>query len=244
MPAHRRVGTVLAGLLLLIAGPAMPGASPPGLVARPVLLELFTSESCSSCPPADRYLGELAQRPGLIALSFHVNYWNHLDWVDASSSPLYTARQRDYAARLGSSMYTPQLVIDGRAEAIGSQRGAVEAALRKARDGALGLPLQIARQQDRLKWSLGAAVPGRLEGPGRIQLLAIVPRVEQAVRSGENAGRRLVSHRVVRSLRTLGEWTGVALNGTDALRAEEREGPLVMLVQDREGHVIALASLP
>src|ERR1041384_1895274 len=89
----------------------------------PVVVELFTSQGCNSCPPADALLGELAQRPDLVALAFHVDYWNYIGWQDPFSSPEATKRQRDYAQSLGlSSVYTPEMVIDGSFDIVGLDR--------------------------------------------------------------------------------------------------------------------------
>ena len=108
---------------------------PPARAAeRPIVVELFTSEGCSSCPPADALLGELATRPNVLALSFHVDYWDRLGWKDPFSSPEATARQQHYARLLGlDTVYTPQIVVDGSWEAVGSDQAAVERALDQAR---------------------------------------------------------------------------------------------------------------
>src|SRR6059036_991639 len=104
-------------------------AAAPGRAADnrpPVVVELFTSEGCSSCPPADAFLGELAQRPDIVALAFHVDYWDYIGWKDPYASPLTTQRQHDYAAALHLHMvYTPQMVVDGRADVVGSERSDV-----------------------------------------------------------------------------------------------------------------------
>src|SRR6202163_2652786 len=119
----------LAALLLGLAVAATPAAADP----RPVVVELFTSQGCSSCPPADALLGELAQRGDVLALGFHISYWDGLGWKDPSSRQSSTDRQRAYARLLGrGQVYTPQMVVEGRSEMVGSDRGAVLAALRDA----------------------------------------------------------------------------------------------------------------
>src|SRR5271169_3162894 len=101
---------------------------------RPIVVELFTSEGCSSCPPADALLAELAGRPDVLALSFHVDYWDRLGWKDPFSSPDATRRQHGYADLLGlATVYTPQMIVDGRWQAVGSDRSEVERALGSAR---------------------------------------------------------------------------------------------------------------
>src|SRR5437764_7545823 len=121
-------------LLAIFAAGALTASNGAAAETRPVVIELFTSQGCSSCPPADRLLGELAQRPDVIALGFHIDYWDHLGWKDPLSSPAATRRQRDYALQFGRmQIYTPQLVVDGTGEAVGSDRAAVLAALRQAK---------------------------------------------------------------------------------------------------------------
>src|SRR5579863_6180669 len=100
-------------------------ATPAGAAPRPVVVELFTSQGCSSCPPADALLAELAKQDGVIALGFHISYWNGLGWKDPLSSEASTDRQKAYAGRFnGGQVYTPQIVVDGTAEMIGSDRAA------------------------------------------------------------------------------------------------------------------------
>src|SRR2546430_9680821 len=108
---------------------------------RPIVVELFTSEGCSSCPPADALLAELAGRPDVLALSFHVDYWDRLGWKDPFSSPDATRRQHGYAEPFGiSTGYTPQMVVDGRWQAVGSDRSEVEQALGSAPRSRGGAP--------------------------------------------------------------------------------------------------------
>src|SRR5271170_1584198 len=111
-----RVAIFMTGVLMLISSGVR--AEP-----RPAVVELFTSEGCSSCPPAETYVGELAQRPGVLALSFHVDYWDDLGWRDRFGIPEATPRQRAYARAMSlSSVYTPQVVIDGHEDFVGSDR--------------------------------------------------------------------------------------------------------------------------
>ncbi len=169
----------------------------------PVVLELFTSEGCSSCPPAERYLGVLSRRPGVIALAFHVDYWDRFGWHDRFSSSLATERQRAYAAALSADVYTPALVVNGARIMVGSDRDEVEGAIRMVPPASV--PVAIIRQGDRLLVSIG---PG--EGKGDVWLATYDPEATTPVAGGENAGRRLVEYRIVRRFEKLGAWTGAA----------------------------------
>src|SRR5436190_8037368 len=140
----------IAALLCGLAVAAMPAGAEP----RPAVVELFTSQGCSSCPPADALLGELARRGDVVALGFHISYWDRLGWKDPLSSEASTARQRDYARRFhGGQVYTPQIVVDGTSEMVGSDRDAVLAALGAARPEAVA-PVSFAA--DRRSVSIGA----------------------------------------------------------------------------------------
>src|SRR5712671_6375700 len=123
----------LAALLLGLAVTATPAAADP----RPVVVELFTSQGCSSCPPADALLGELAKKGEVLALGFHISYWDSLGWRDPRSSKSSTERQKAYARRFSDGrVYTPQIVVDGSSEMVGSDREAVLDAVRAARPAA------------------------------------------------------------------------------------------------------------
>src|SRR5215207_2954450 len=124
----RRTAVILGLLPCVLAAAGAPHAE-----TRPVVVELFTSQSCSSCPPADALLRELAGRADVIALGFHISYWDRLGWKDPLSNPASTERQKAYARRLSGQIYTPQIVVDGTGEAVGTDRDAVFAALRAAR---------------------------------------------------------------------------------------------------------------
>jgi hypothetical protein len=131
----------------LLLGALFAGASVAAAAPRPAVVELYTSEGCSSCPPAEAYIGELTQRRGVLALSFHVDYWDNLGWPDRYALPDAVSRQRGYAKVLGnSSVYTPQVVIDGRGDFVGSDRKAIDRALAAARDTVV--PIELGASDD------------------------------------------------------------------------------------------------
>lgn len=189
--------------------PAKPTAVAP--VPSPVVVvELFTSEGCSSCPPADALLGALAQRDDVLALSFHVDYWNDLGWRDPYSDAAISERQRAYG-HLDGRVYTPQMVVNGMVGFVGSRRGQAEAEIARALDAPLPIPvaLDVQPAADAL-----AATYTVSEAPEEAVLhLALVQRAaEQPVRRGENRGRTLQHANVVRHFET-----GPAASGTATL---------------------------
>src|SRR5580704_12689799 len=196
------VDATVAGALLLALVLSAPAAM--AEEGRPAVVELFTSQGCSSCPPADALLGELARRQDVVALGFHISYWNDLGWKDPLSSPRWTDRQRAYAGWLGSGqVYTPQLVLDGVRNIVGSDRAGVLAALREARPEAIA-PTSFAA--DRRSVTIGpAATPG---AAGTVLLVRFVERRTTHVDAGENARRTLDDSNGVESLETLGSWDG------------------------------------
>jgi hypothetical protein len=191
-----------------------------------VVIELFTSQGCSSCPPADALLPELAAEPGVIALAFHVDYWDGLGWKDAFSSPRWTARQAAYAERLGAGPYTPQLVVDGRTHVVGSDRTRARAAMAAAaREPGVPVTVRATRARGVVKVSYDAGQ----ERSDRIMSVALTEDglVTQVAR-GENAGRLLRADHVVRAFET-------ATGGAVTIPVEPGWGKLraVVLVQDR-----------
>nr|WP_147024517.1 DUF1223 domain-containing protein [Methylobacterium oxalidis] len=223
---------LLAAALLPALLPALVAAAP-----RPVVVELFTSQSCSSCPPAEALLGELAgEGRDLLPLAFHVTYWNRLNWRDTFSLPEATERQRAYAERLGDTPFTPQLVVDGRRSVVGSRREAVAAAIGQARaERQEGAPVSVIRDGSRLDIRLGAGT-----GAGRIVLIEFDPRHETAVARGENAGRTVVQANVVRSVRDLGAWTGAAQSLSESPAAGSEAA---VIVQAADGRILGAARL-
>jgi hypothetical protein len=227
-----RLGALLTGLLLAVPGQAAP--------SRPVLIELFTSQGCDSCPPAEALLGELAQRPGVFALAWHVDYWDGLGWKDKFSSALATHRQYDYARRLGlDNVYTPQLVIDGVAETVGSDAHAADAAIAAAAARPIeGPSLTLAAGAD---GPAQIAVGAGPKSPASVWLIGYDRRQTTAVGRGENAGRSLTEYQVVRRATRLGAWAGEA--ATLPLPDKEGEAELVVVEPDAPGPMLALLDL-
>jgi len=220
----------------LIAAAFATGIAPVARAAQhPVVLELFTSQGCSSCPPADALLGQLAQRPTVIALAWHVDYWDHLGWRDRFASGTATARQRAYARQVGSGVFTPALVVDGANVVIGSERAAVEAAIQAA--DALPVVLELKRSGDAVVVEVGTA-------PGPVRALRIVYDPEHAtdVAAGENDGERLREYRIVREVETLADWDGAERRFT-ASPPGAGQGQVV-LVQTPQLRILGAADLP
>jgi hypothetical protein len=169
----------------------------------PVVVELFTSQGCSSCPPANANLAALADRPNVLALSFGVTYWDYLGWKDSFAQPAFTDRQRAYERPLGhDGPFTPQIVVDGSADTVGNERSEIEKLI-AASHRAPAPRLHLAANTLTID-----AAPARAAD---VWLVRYDPRIENVpVSRGENAGRTLPHKNVVRSLTRIGTWNGAA----------------------------------
>jgi hypothetical protein len=175
------------------------------------VVELFTSQGCSSCPPADKLLAELAGDPSLIAISVPIDYWDYLGWKDTLADPRNTARQKAYAhVRGDGQVYTPQAVVNGSIHALGSDKAAIEHAIDKTRgNGAVSLvPVSLAFAEGRINLSL----PQAADGPASAEawLCGLIKTATIAIARGENKGRTVTYHNLVRRWVKLGDWTGRA----------------------------------
>ena len=197
--------TIAIALGGLVAGGLAPTA--PAQAETRAVMELFTSQGCSSCPPADKLLGQYADSKDILALSFNVDYWDYLGWKDTLASPDNTERQRNYAqARGDGQVYTPQIVVDGRTHVVGSNQSQVEAALAKYPNG---LPVSLSLS------STGDAITVKISGAADTQMphatlwLVMYERsVTQPIERGENSGRTITYTNVVRKLRPIAMWKG------------------------------------
>jgi hypothetical protein len=225
----------IACLALLLA--ALP-AGPTMAQGSPVVVELFTSQGCSSCPPADAFLTDLAkQAKGVLPLAFHVTYWDSLGWKDPYSLDAATARQRDYARSLNQGgVYTPQMVVDGALGFVGSDRAqGLEAIARAARDRPGPVPMVFARDGQSLVVSIGTG-----SGTARVLLVGFDLAHETHIGRGENGGRTLLESNIVRSLTPIGVWTGAAVTLRPSLPGGEA---FAVLLQSEDGRIIAAAIL-
>ncbi len=161
--------------------------------ASPVVIELFTSQGCSSCPPADALLGDLSRQAGVVALAWHVDYWNKLGWVDPFARAEWTQRQRRYAQLLNDEVYTPALVVNGAHMVVGSNRSAVQSAM--AEPHALPVRAELTRAEDGLRASIGPRPDA-----ATVSLVVYDASRETGVRAGENVGRKLQETNIVRSV--------------------------------------------
>jgi hypothetical protein len=201
----KRIATALLCLAALGPGPALADGD------APVVVELFTSEGCSSCPAADEFLADLARRPDVLPLAFHVDYWDYLGWTDRFASPDFTTRQRSYARALASPMvYTPQAVVDGAAHIVGSDRGGLEELIEAARTADPVAAIDLAWTAE---GNLEVAIPAApYDGTATVWFVRYDVEGVSDVTDGENAGRTLHHVNIVRELRAIGMWRGEAFS--------------------------------
>jgi hypothetical protein len=213
-PAAMRAVRVLASIFLAVPSFFASPLAWAGDAIPPVVVELFTSQGCSSCPPADAYLGDLAKRDDVLALGFHVDYWNYIGWTDPFSSKLATERQQQYARAMNlDSVYTPQMVVNGASQGVGSDREAIGRLI----DAAMSAPPP--RPSFTIAHPAGGSIAIHIGGvppaggkPATVWLVTYDREQTTAVMQGENGGRTLKDYQVVRSFHDIGVWTGVPLN--------------------------------
>lgn len=219
--------------LFLLAWPAGAAAKPP------VLVELFTAQGCGSCNDANDYVGKLAERPGVLALTFSVDYWDYLGWTDTFAKPEYAERQKAYVSRLKlREPYTPQVVVDGREEAQGQKTGEVDRLVRAAAAAPRNPPdvrFVGARRVD-----VGSARVAR--GGAEVWLIRYDPRaVEVTVKAGDNRGQTVVQKNVVREIRRLGNWRGKPQAYRLPAATDDGLKTVVVVQAPRGGRIVAVA---
>jgi len=220
--------------LFLLASSAGAAAARP-----PVLVELFTAQGCGSCNDANTYLGKLAERPGVVALTFSVDYWDYLGWTDTFAKPEYAERQKAYVTRLKlREPYTPQVVVDGHEQAQGLKTGEVDRLVRAAATAPRDAPdikFVGSRRVD-----VGSGRVAR--GGGEVWLVRYDPRaVEVPVKAGDNRGETVVQRNVVREIRRLGSWRGKPQAYRLPAAADDGLKTVVIVQAPKGGRVLGLA---
>ena len=220
----------ILGLVLLVASTTEVRAQ--ATPSRgPSVVELYTSQGCSSCPPADRVLGELSSLPNVIALSFHVDYWDNIGWRDPYSIPNAVERQYRYVQTLGlSSAFTPQAVVDGRSSIVGSDKRRLMAALAEPVGESVPVNIEVSEGM------LIVDVPER-PGGGNYQVFvaAYLPQASTQVGRGENNGKTLQEFNIVRQFRSVGTWTGHAAVFKAAVDSFPADASRVAVLLQRDG---------
>jgi hypothetical protein len=207
------------------------------------VIELFTSQGCSSCPPADKIMGELAQDPSVIAMSMPIDYWDYLGWKDTLADSRFSARQKAYSKMRGDrEVYTPQAIINGSAHVIGSDRNSIEDAIGVTRkeNGVMSIPVTMTQSGKQLTVSVAAASKGPAahgETHGEVWICSISKAVPISIARGENRGKEITYYNVVRNLLKIGDWNGDSGSWTVPIDKVAHEGvdAAVAYVQDGSG---------
>lgn len=192
------------------------------------VIELFTSQGCSSCPPADELFAKMAHEPDIITLSLPVDYWDRLGWKDTFAEPAFTERQRAYSLRRGDGqVYTPQAVVNGVEHAIGSRRIAIDMAISDA-----GSPLPLSVEAKRSGDTIDVSIAGaKTDEPAKIILMPILSKREVEIGRGENAHHKVVYTNIAREIRTLGDWNGEPVSEKIPVKSLDGYDGAVVLVQ-------------
>ena len=235
---------LIAGLL--IADCTLAGAAEPR-----ALIELFTSQGCSSCPAADKLLGELAADPSLVAISVPIDYWDYLGWKDTLASPAHSARQRAYARVRGDrQVYTPQVVVNGSTHVLGSDHAAIERAIVQTDRNAAIMSLPVLMSVGGSKLNVMVEPSGRDHFGGEVWLCPLAKSVPVQIGRGENRGRTVTYHNVVRRWIKLGDWTGAESTWSvpiSDIETDEIDAAVVMVQQgthDRPGIILGAGFIP
>ncbi|WP_454623882.1 DUF1223 domain-containing protein [Bradyrhizobium cenepequi] len=215
------------------------------------VVELFTSQGCSSCPPADKIIGELAKDPNVIALSMPIDYWDYLGWKDTLADSRFSARQKAYSHMRGDrDVYTPQVIVNGSAKVIGSDRAGIETAIKDtATEGVMSVPVTMSLSGKQINVSVAASSAPRVRH-GEVWICSISKAVPISIGRGENRGREITYHNVVRNLLKVGDWNGSPGSWTVPIENISREGvdAAVVYVQDgnrdKPGPMLGAAMTP
>lgn len=230
----RHLVSATFGLWIGFSGAALAQTSP-------VVVELYTSQGCSSCPPADEFMMELAKSPDVIALALHVDYWDYIGWRDTFANPQFTQRQKAYAKAVSSRMiYTPQMIVGGLDRVEGNDPVQVAEAIRRHQAQVSPVRLTVTRNGDQLVIRAVAEPP--LTKPARIQVVRYTPEATVAIGRGENQGREVTYSNIVTDWQAVADWPGLA--PLELTAAAAGSDPVVVIVQtEGPANVLAAAHL-
>ncbi|WP_426442315.1 DUF1223 domain-containing protein [Bradyrhizobium genosp. P] len=199
---------------------------------RPIVVELFTSQGCSSCPPANAYLNELSkQRSDVLALAFHVTYWDYLGWKDPFSLQTATDRQARYGRRFGDGSYTPEIVVDGGTGLVGSYRDDVNGAIARARtESRTAADVRVVARDGKVSIDVGSG-----QGAAKVYLVGFDREHVTAIGRGENQGRTMPESNIVRSFRPVADWRGTPVHIDQSLPDGEE---IAVILEAPDGHIV------
>ncbi|WP_371426020.1 DUF1223 domain-containing protein [Tardiphaga sp.] len=211
-------------------------ASGSALAQPRAVLELFTSQGCSSCPPADKIIGDLSKDPSVIALSMPIDYWDYLGWKDTLADSRFSARQKAYSQMRGDrDVYTPQVVVNGATQVIGSDVDRIKGAISETKRGTvMTVPVSMSVSGKHVNVSVAASTTASDTAHGEVWICSVAKAVPITIGRGENRGKQLTYYNVVRNWLKVGDWTGNAANWTLPLENISRDGvdAAVVYVQD------------
>ena len=202
------------------------------------VVELFTSQGCSSCPPADKILGELAKDPSIVALSMPIDYWDYLGWKDTLADSRFSARQKAYSHVRGDrDVYTPQVIVNGETHVIGSDRAGIENAIHATRKSGdvMSVPISMTVSGKQLNVSVSGPRANHTASHGEVWICALSKAVPIAIGRGENRGREIIYHNVVRNWLKGGDWTGTPGNWSVPMENTARDGVDAAVVYLQDG---------
>ncbi|NVN85814.1 MAG: DUF1223 domain-containing protein [Rhodopseudomonas sp.] len=219
--------------LCVIVAMVCPAAAEPRAV-----VELFTSQGCSSCPPADKIIGELAKDPSVIALSMPIDYWDYLGWKDTLADARFSARQKAYSQMRGDrDVYTPQVVVNGAAQVIGSDRASIDGAISDTKKaGVMSVPVSMTLDGKQITVSVATGHDSPTASHGEIWICAVSTAVPISIGRGENRGQQVTYHNVVRNLLKVGDWNGTAGSWSVPLENISRDGVDAAVVYLQDGN--------
>jgi hypothetical protein len=203
------------------------------------VVELFTSQGCSSCPAADKLMGELSKDPSIVALSMPIDYWDYLGWKDTLADSRFSARQRAYSHVRGDrDVYTPQAVINGSVHVIGSDRSSIETAIGETEkaSGVMSVPVSMSVTGRQINVSVAASRNGPAAMHGEVWICSVSKAVPISIGRGENRGREITYYNVVRNLLKVGDWNGTAYSWTVPLENISRDGVDAAAVYVQDGN--------